>query len=105
MTRPSRAVVAPYAMNVGGSSEIGEQSRAGIASGVSAPRASRNLVTMAASPRPAATELASSLDWRGTERYEVLQCLGCGGMGAVYEVRDRESGQHLALKTLLKATP
>jgi eukaryotic-like serine/threonine-protein kinase len=57
------------------------------------------------SPRPAAHELASALDWRGTERYEVLQCLGRGGMGAVYEVRDRESGQHLALKTLLKATP
>ncbi len=60
---------------------------------------------MAASPRPAALELGSAFDWRGTERYEVLQCLGCGGMGAVYEVRDRESGQLLALKTLLNATP
>ena len=44
-------------------------------------------------------------DWTGTQRYEVLQYLGRGGMGAVYEARDRETGQSLAIKRLLHATP
>lgn len=33
----------------------------------------------------------------GTQRYEVLQYLGRGGMGAVYEARDRQTGQSLAI--------
>jgi tetratricopeptide (TPR) repeat protein len=54
---------------------------------------------------PAAFDSPPQLDWHGTERYEVVQCLGRGGMGTVYEARDRESRQLLALKTLLHATP
>ncbi len=44
-------------------------------------------------------------DWKGTERYEVLSCLGHGGMGVVYEVFDRERRQAVALKSLLNFTP
>ena len=45
------------------------------------------------------------LEWKGTERYEVLSCLGHGGMGVVYEVFDRERRQLVALKTLLHFNP
>lgn len=45
------------------------------------------------------------VDWKGTERYEVLRKIGEGGMGVVHEVRDREHGRHFALKTLLKFSP
>jgi serine/threonine protein kinase len=44
------------------------------------------------------TELAH---WKGTARYEVLGCLGQGGMGIVYEVFDRHRQERVALKTLL----
>src|SRR5580698_10172791 len=43
--------------------------------------------------------------WRGTGRYEVLRCIGKGGMGAVYEALDRERQQLVALKTLLHFSP
>ena len=43
--------------------------------------------------------------WRGTGRYEVLRCIGKGGMGAVYEALDRERQQLVALKTLLHFGP
>jgi serine/threonine protein kinase len=33
-------------------------------------------------------------------RYEVLRELGCGGMGRVYQARDRETNEVLALKVL-----
>jgi eukaryotic-like serine/threonine-protein kinase len=39
--------------------------------------------------------------WKGTARYEVLSCLGRGGMGVVYEVFDRQRHERMALKTLL----
>ncbi len=52
-----------------------------------------------AGPRP------EPLDWNGTARYEVVRCIGRGGMGNVYEARDRERGQRVALKTLLHFDP
>ncbi len=44
-------------------------------------------------------------DWAGTARYEVLRCIGKGGMGVVYEAFDRERQQRVALKTLLNSSP
>src|SRR5215472_11156143 len=44
-------------------------------------------------------------NWKGTSRYEVRRCLGQGGMGVVYEALDRDSGQLVALKTLIRTTP
>jgi eukaryotic-like serine/threonine-protein kinase len=44
-------------------------------------------------------------DWKGTARYEVLRCIGKGGMGVVYEAFDRERQQRVALKTLLNSSP
>jgi hypothetical protein len=53
-----------------------------------------------------AEDLSSStpteeVDWKGTERFKVLRCIGRGGMGAVYLARDLERRQSVALKTLL----
>jgi serine/threonine protein kinase/tetratricopeptide (TPR) repeat protein len=39
-------------------------------------------------------------EWRGTARYEVIGCLGRGGMGVVYEAFDCERRQQVAVKTL-----
>ncbi|MCE9573363.1 MAG: protein kinase [Deltaproteobacteria bacterium] len=41
-----------------------------------------------------------AIEFRGTDRFTVVRALGAGGMGAVYEVIDRERDQRLALKTL-----
>ncbi len=41
------------------------------------------------------------VEWTGTARYEVLRCIGRGGMGVVYEALDRERGERVALKALL----
>jgi serine/threonine protein kinase len=43
--------------------------------------------------------------WKGTARYEVLRCLGQGGMGVVYEAFDHERRRRIALKTLLRFSP
>ncbi len=41
----------------------------------------------------------------GRERLQVISKLGSGGFGSVFRVRDRESGQQLALKVLADASP
>ncbi|HEX3769572.1 MAG TPA: AAA family ATPase [Polyangiaceae bacterium] len=51
------------------------------------------------------SQAAEGPDWKGTARYEVLRCIGRGGMGLVYEAFDRERQQHVALKTLLNSSP
>jgi serine/threonine protein kinase len=48
---------------------------------------------------------ADPIGWKGTDRYEVLSCLGHGGMGVVYEVFDRERRRLVALKTILHFDP
>jgi tetratricopeptide (TPR) repeat protein len=54
---------------------------------------------------PAAARSPEPADWQGTARYEVLRRIGRGGMGVVYEARDREQHQRVALKTLLHFDP
>jgi eukaryotic-like serine/threonine-protein kinase len=44
-------------------------------------------------------------EFSGTERYQLVRRLGAGGMGIVYEVYDRERGEHVALKTLSRVDP
>ncbi len=46
-----------------------------------------------------------TLQWRGTDRFEVIRCIGRGGMGVVYEARDAERRQRVALKTLVHYDP
>jgi eukaryotic-like serine/threonine-protein kinase len=43
--------------------------------------------------------------FRGSTRFEVLREIGRGGAGSVYEAVDRESGTHVALKTLNTSDP
>jgi hypothetical protein len=45
------------------------------------------------------------LAFSGTKRFEVLSCLGSGGMGSVYAARDRERNVAVALKTLAADEP
>jgi eukaryotic-like serine/threonine-protein kinase len=56
---------------------------------------------MAQELKSAATDDSTPPDWKGTARYEILNCIGRGGMGVVYEAFDRERRQLVALKTLL----
>ncbi len=44
-------------------------------------------------------------EFRGTERFEVLGCLGSGASGEVYRVRDRQLSTVVALKTLQRINP
>jgi len=44
-------------------------------------------------------------DFEGNARFEIVRRLGEGGMGVVYEARDRMSGGRLALKTLRGLDP
>lgn len=48
---------------------------------------------------------AVAVAFAGTERFVVVRELGAGGMGAVYEVYDRERNERVALKTLLRVDP
>ena len=54
---------------------------------------------------PVGEATPETVDWRGTSRFEVVRCLGRGGMGVVYEARDTERRQRVALKTLLHFDP
>jgi serine/threonine protein kinase/CRP-like cAMP-binding protein len=44
-------------------------------------------------------------EFTGTDRFQLIRRLGAGGMGIVYEVFDRERGEHVALKTLSRVDP
>jgi len=46
-----------------------------------------------------------TLEFDGTDRFEVEQRLGAGGFGVVYRVRDRQRQGRVALKTLDRVNP
>ena len=48
---------------------------------------------------------SSQQEFQGTDRFEVVRKLGSGAAGIVYEVVDRDSGAHVALKTLTDFDP
>src|ERR1700682_3866056 len=60
---------------------------------------------MAQEPSTSTEPVAEPVDWQGTARYEILSCLGKGGMGVVYEAFDRDGGQTVALKRLRQFSP
>jgi serine/threonine-protein kinase len=61
--------------------------------------------TMSDEGAVAAAPLASEPPVTGWDRYELLDLLGHGGMGAVYKARDRRLGRIVAIKLILGADP
>ena len=49
--------------------------------------------------------LTPTINFTGTDRFEVISRLGAGGMGVVYEVLDRQRDARVALKFLQQAAP
>ena len=47
---------------------------------------------------------ATPPEFAGTERFELVRCIGRGGFGDVYEARDRELGRSVALKVLRRTS-
>jgi serine/threonine protein kinase len=60
---------------------------------------------MTAETSQVASTQDADADWKGTDRYEIVRCIGKGGMGAVYEAFDGDRRQRVALKTLLRFSP
>jgi serine/threonine protein kinase len=48
---------------------------------------------------------APQVQFRGSERFELIKLLGRGATGVVYEALDREQGVRLALKVLAQSSP
>ena len=56
-------------------------------------------------PAPGRSSEAATPDPSAGGRFEVVSRLGAGGMGVIFEARDRKSGQRVALKTLQRMSP